>query len=181
VWATNDPRIAEKIDTAEFRAGISRVEDPLSEKIPAIAKELDDQARKEVGDLSASIAALTQEGLKLAPGRCGKRSKRDDSRSPPRSGSPPGEGVGPGLRFGSETSFDQLLPKDAVPYLLQAWLFRRFRGRIFRGWSAWRTHREISPLSQRGAVISASPGTVPHRGVAIACSALLLAYLFVRP
>lgn len=66
IWATNDPDIAKKIDTSEFRAGISRLEDPLSPKIQAITKELDDQARAEVGSISSAIADLTQEGLKLA-------------------------------------------------------------------------------------------------------------------
>ncbi len=66
VWATNDPEIAAKVDTADYQAGISRIEDSLSPRLASIAKELDDRARTEVGALSAGIAELTQEGLKLA-------------------------------------------------------------------------------------------------------------------
>ena len=66
VWATNDPDIESKIDTADFQAGVSRLEDLLTPRLKTIAQELDDRARLEVGDISASIADLTQEGLKLA-------------------------------------------------------------------------------------------------------------------
>ena len=66
VWATNDPDIESKIDTVDFQAGVSRLEDLLSPRLSAIAKELDERARAEVGDISVSIADLTQEGLKLA-------------------------------------------------------------------------------------------------------------------
>ncbi|WP_304221649.1 SpoIIE family protein phosphatase [Gracilinema caldarium] len=66
VWATNDPDIQKKIDTAEFQPGISRLQDPISPNIAAIAKELDDRARSEVGDISKTIADLTREALILA-------------------------------------------------------------------------------------------------------------------
>jgi serine phosphatase RsbU (regulator of sigma subunit) len=66
VWATNDPDILSKIDTAEFQPGVSRLEDILSPRLKDIALQLDDQARAEVGDLSASINSLTQEALSLA-------------------------------------------------------------------------------------------------------------------
>ncbi|GAB1481667.1 hypothetical protein MASR2M78_04820 [Treponema sp.] len=66
IWATNDPDITGKIDTAEYQAGISRLEDSLSLRLSTIAEDLDKRARAEVGDISESIASLTQEGLKLA-------------------------------------------------------------------------------------------------------------------
>jgi len=66
VWATNDPDILTKIDTPEFQPGLSRLQDPISPRIAAIAKELDDQARSEVGDISKTIADLTREALTLA-------------------------------------------------------------------------------------------------------------------
>jgi serine phosphatase RsbU (regulator of sigma subunit) len=66
VWATNDPDILNKIDTAEFQPGASRLEDVLSPRLNAISTELNDRARSEVGDLNASIASFTQEALSLA-------------------------------------------------------------------------------------------------------------------
>jgi hypothetical protein len=66
VWATNDPNILSKIDTAEFEPGISRLRDPLSLRLEGIVRELNDQAREEVGDLTAAIAGLTREGVSLA-------------------------------------------------------------------------------------------------------------------
>jgi serine phosphatase RsbU (regulator of sigma subunit) len=66
VWATNDPNILSKIDTAEFEPGISRLRDPLSPRLEGIVRELNDRAREEVGDLSATIAGLTREGVALA-------------------------------------------------------------------------------------------------------------------
>ncbi|MDR2029411.1 MAG: HAMP domain-containing protein, partial [Treponema sp.] len=66
VWATNDPDILSKIDTAEFQPGVSRLQDILSQRLADISRQLDDQARAEVGDLSASINGLTQEALSLA-------------------------------------------------------------------------------------------------------------------
>jgi hypothetical protein len=66
VWATNDPDILSKIDTVEFKPGISRLRDALSPRLEGIVRELDRRAREEAGDLTASIAALTQEGISLA-------------------------------------------------------------------------------------------------------------------
>jgi hypothetical protein len=66
VWATNDPDILSKIDTVEFEPGISRLRDALSPWLEEIVRELNERAQEEVGDLSASIAALTQEGVSLA-------------------------------------------------------------------------------------------------------------------
>ncbi|HOT61842.1 MAG TPA: SpoIIE family protein phosphatase [Treponemataceae bacterium] len=66
VWATNDPAIAEKIDTAELSFGGSRLLDAANDEIMARVAELDREAVERVGDLSEGIAELTQEGRKLA-------------------------------------------------------------------------------------------------------------------
>jgi serine phosphatase RsbU (regulator of sigma subunit) len=66
VWATNDPDILGKINTAEFQPGVSRITDALTPRLGNITQELNVQARDEVRDLSRSIAELTQEGLSLA-------------------------------------------------------------------------------------------------------------------
>ncbi|MDR2068436.1 MAG: signal protein, partial [Spirochaetaceae bacterium] len=66
VWATNDPHILSKIDTVTFEPGVSRLQDALSPRLEGIVRELDGRAREEVGDLTASLAALTQEGISLA-------------------------------------------------------------------------------------------------------------------
>lgn len=67
VWASNDPALLSKIDTAELQPGISRLTDILTPRLENIAWELNDRARTEVGDLSATIAALTREARELAP------------------------------------------------------------------------------------------------------------------
>jgi hypothetical protein len=66
VWATNDPDILSRIDTAEFQPGISRLADVLSPRLEGISRELNDRAREEVGSISASINGLNQEGISLA-------------------------------------------------------------------------------------------------------------------
>ncbi|MDR1445825.1 MAG: SpoIIE family protein phosphatase [Treponema sp.] len=66
VWATNDDNIEAKIGTAEFQAGVSRLEDSLSGRLQGIAAELNREAQIRVGDLTANIAALNQEGISLA-------------------------------------------------------------------------------------------------------------------
>jgi serine phosphatase RsbU (regulator of sigma subunit) len=66
VWATNDPDIGEKIDTAELEPGVSRLTDVLSPRIEELSRELNARARAELGDLTASIDSLVQEGLALS-------------------------------------------------------------------------------------------------------------------
>jgi hypothetical protein len=66
LWATNDPDILSKIDTVDFEPGVSRLEDALSPRIAKLAADLNERARAEVGDLNASIASLTREGLALS-------------------------------------------------------------------------------------------------------------------
>jgi hypothetical protein len=66
VWATNDPDILSRIDTAEFQPGVSRLDDVLSPRLEEIGRELNERARAEVGGISASISSLNQEGISLA-------------------------------------------------------------------------------------------------------------------
>ncbi|GHV68482.1 hypothetical protein AGMMS49928_08100 [Spirochaetia bacterium] len=66
IWATNDPDILLKIDTAEFIPGVSRLRDAVSPRGETIAIRLNGRARADVGDLAKSITALTQEGISLA-------------------------------------------------------------------------------------------------------------------
>jgi serine phosphatase RsbU (regulator of sigma subunit) len=66
IWATNDPDIGEKIDTAELEPGVSRLKDVLSPRIEELSQELNARARAELGDLTASIDSLIQEGLALS-------------------------------------------------------------------------------------------------------------------
>ncbi len=66
VWATNDPDILSKIDTTEFRPGVSRITDVLTPSYEQFSMDLNNRARSEVGDLSRSIVDLLQEGQSLA-------------------------------------------------------------------------------------------------------------------
>jgi serine phosphatase RsbU (regulator of sigma subunit) len=68
VWATNDPDILSKIDTAEFMPGVSRITDSLTPRYEQISTELNNRAREAAGGLSRSIIRLTQEGTSLASG-----------------------------------------------------------------------------------------------------------------
>jgi serine phosphatase RsbU (regulator of sigma subunit) len=63
VWASNDPDILSKIDTAEFQPGVSRLQDILSPRLTGISSELNERARAEVGELSRNIGELTREAL----------------------------------------------------------------------------------------------------------------------
>jgi serine phosphatase RsbU (regulator of sigma subunit) len=66
VWATNDPDILSKIDTAELAPGVSRLTDVLSPRLEVISRELNERARAEVGDISRTITELTREGVSIA-------------------------------------------------------------------------------------------------------------------
>jgi len=66
VWATNDPDILSKIDTAEYRPGVSRITDSLTPRYEQISAELNYLARFQAGELSQSITQLTQERESLA-------------------------------------------------------------------------------------------------------------------
>ena len=65
VLATNDPDIESKIDTAEFRRGVSRINDSLTPLYEQIRVELNNNAKEAAGDLSASIAELNREGISI--------------------------------------------------------------------------------------------------------------------
>jgi serine phosphatase RsbU (regulator of sigma subunit) len=65
VLATNDPGINAKIDTPEMELGVSRLTDGLSARTGDIVQELNERAREEVGDISATIRSLTQEAIGL--------------------------------------------------------------------------------------------------------------------
>jgi serine phosphatase RsbU (regulator of sigma subunit) len=66
VWASNDPDILSKLDTAEFQPGVSRLQDVLSPRLAGIAGELNERARVEIGDISRSIGELTREALTIS-------------------------------------------------------------------------------------------------------------------
>jgi serine phosphatase RsbU (regulator of sigma subunit) len=66
VWASNDPDILSKIDTAELRPGISRIQDELSERLLEIGNELNNKARDDVTELSRNVTELNREGESLA-------------------------------------------------------------------------------------------------------------------
>jgi len=67
VWASNDKDLPSKIDTAEIRPGISRMQqDELSERLVELGDELNTEARKRVTDYSRAIADLAREGAALA-------------------------------------------------------------------------------------------------------------------
>jgi HAMP domain-containing protein len=66
VWASNDPDILSKIDTAELEPGVSRLQDLLSPRLETIGAELNQAARDQVGGLSQAISELTREGLDIA-------------------------------------------------------------------------------------------------------------------
>ncbi len=66
VWASNDPDILSKIDTAEFRPGVSRIQDILTPRLEEIGTELNEAAREEVGEISSNITELTREAISLA-------------------------------------------------------------------------------------------------------------------
>jgi len=66
VWATNDPDILSRIDTADYRPGVSRITDNLTPRYEQISTELNNHAKEAVGGLSRSITRLTMEGTSLA-------------------------------------------------------------------------------------------------------------------
>ena len=66
VWATNDPDILAKIDTATFQAGVSRLKDSLSPQLAGIASDLNSRGAADVGSVNATLASLNQEGRSLA-------------------------------------------------------------------------------------------------------------------
>ncbi|MDR0401983.1 MAG: SpoIIE family protein phosphatase [Treponema sp.] len=78
VLATNDPKIKDKIDTAEFQNGVSMLTDVLSHRTQGIADELNERATMEVGELSASLTSLLREAMEIV------ESRRTDAESEER-------------------------------------------------------------------------------------------------
>ncbi|MDR0732401.1 MAG: SpoIIE family protein phosphatase [Treponema sp.] len=76
VWATNDPDILSKIDTAELQPGISRIRDLLNPRLEEIGTELNRAAQESAGALSQAISDLTVEGLSIAASRDGENQQR---------------------------------------------------------------------------------------------------------
>ncbi|MDR0464361.1 MAG: SpoIIE family protein phosphatase [Treponema sp.] len=66
VWATNDPAIASKIDTAELRSGVSRLTDSITPFYDELSSRLDKSAQERAGELSKNIRELYEEGLRRA-------------------------------------------------------------------------------------------------------------------
>lgn len=66
VWATNDPAIAEKIETPSVSPGRTRLSAPENDTIDAMIASLEEQASLSVSELATGITSLTQEGIKLA-------------------------------------------------------------------------------------------------------------------
>ncbi|MDR2552198.1 MAG: SpoIIE family protein phosphatase [Treponema sp.] len=81
VLASNDENIASKIDTPELSIGVSRLSDTLSSRLGQIEQELDERARAAVGELDASITALTREGLDLLENPTSENMRRLDAIS----------------------------------------------------------------------------------------------------
>ena len=69
VWATNDPDILSKIDTVDFRPGVSLLTDALSPRLGEISGTLNARATVEAGDISRSISALSREAAVLSSRR----------------------------------------------------------------------------------------------------------------
>ncbi|WP_245534729.1 SpoIIE family protein phosphatase [Treponema primitia] len=67
IWATNDPDIKSKINTADFQPGVSLITDVLTPKLAAFTSEMDDSALKAVGNIHYSITSLIEEERFLAP------------------------------------------------------------------------------------------------------------------
>ncbi len=66
VWATNDPAIDSKIDSAALTYGASMLVDPDAFEISSRVSVLEVEARRAVGELAEGISALSQEGVRLA-------------------------------------------------------------------------------------------------------------------
>jgi serine phosphatase RsbU (regulator of sigma subunit) len=69
ILATNDPDIEDKIDTAEFQNGVSRLTDVLTPRTQTVADELNARAAAEVGELSASLTSLLREATEIVESR----------------------------------------------------------------------------------------------------------------
>ena len=66
VWATNDEKIIDKIDTQQVNYGVSAVIDELVMKISENCSGLNDVAVSSAGEIAANISELNAEGISLA-------------------------------------------------------------------------------------------------------------------
>ncbi len=66
VWVSNDPNITEKIDSENLILGSSRYTDTAIEPVITQLNEINATAISEVGEITANISSLTQEGIALA-------------------------------------------------------------------------------------------------------------------
>jgi hypothetical protein len=64
--ATNDPGIFNKIDTATFQPGVSRLTDAITPRMGMIHEELSNRAQRETSELAESIGSLTREIVVLS-------------------------------------------------------------------------------------------------------------------
>jgi HAMP domain-containing protein len=69
IYATTDPAVInadeERIDTDSYTIGVSRLNDPVSDRIEDLAAELNAQASEELGSIPAEIEQLTREAQQL--------------------------------------------------------------------------------------------------------------------
>lgn len=65
VWATNDPNILEKIDAAELRPGVSRIQDAITPLLKTYQDNLNAQAGLLAGTLAKTVVELNAESLTL--------------------------------------------------------------------------------------------------------------------
>jgi|GEM_PF-6844593 hypothetical protein len=54
VWATNDPGISGKIDTATIQPGISQLSDQLSHELPSIIEDINGRSARDVAEIEAT-------------------------------------------------------------------------------------------------------------------------------
>ncbi|MCL2834635.1 MAG: SpoIIE family protein phosphatase [Treponema sp.] len=80
VWATNDPDISDKIDTAEMSPGVSRITDVLSPRLADIANDLNTRSRQQIGNLTDTINSLNQEAREIAEQAVNTNTQADTQR-----------------------------------------------------------------------------------------------------
>ncbi|MCQ2596411.1 MAG: SpoIIE family protein phosphatase [Treponema sp.] len=66
VWATNDPKINEKIDTETVNFGVSRNIEEIVQKITKDCIDLNQKAVEAAGEIALTISELNSEGVSLA-------------------------------------------------------------------------------------------------------------------
>ena len=61
VWATNDDNVGDKIDTNEFRSGISRYNDPIITLLDEIGSELNEKAKEDAAQIADSVRRMNED------------------------------------------------------------------------------------------------------------------------